>query len=184
MQFPNATNRYGTKGVTFAYDYRKKRFTELFGHDERTGQPVRWPGWSHWRMGDKTAGRTFVGGEGCIYELVDDSWWHDGRPAVMRLRTSHLMAGEMRIDDLRLILKRGVGKKNERRPIIRLRAQRDNRTYTRWVERDLGDDAKADLTLTFDGMGTATAWQFEVEVSADVDVVIRSIEMAATRMGF
>lgn len=183
VQFPNATNRYGSKGVTLAYEYRRKKWMELYGHDEKRGTPCRWPGWSHWRIGDTRSGRTFVGGEGVIYEVVDDTRWHDGTEAVMRFRTNHYLDGEFRINDLRMNLLRGVGQSNARKPVIRLRAHRDHSTYTRWIEKSLGDDAKRELTINFGQMGTARAWQFEVEVSGDARVDIRSLEMSSTRMG-
>ena len=66
LQFPKATNRYGTKGETLLYDYRQERFSRLFGWHDGLGVPQRWPGWSHRSIW----GRHFVGGEGVIYEVV------------------------------------------------------------------------------------------------------------------
>lgn len=66
MQMPNATTPYDTKGLTFLYDYRLKRFSRLYGWDAQRGVPTRWPGWSHWTIW----GRHFVGGEGAVYEIV------------------------------------------------------------------------------------------------------------------
>lgn len=67
LQFPNATNRYGTKGVTYAYDYRLKRPYRLYGWDEDLGVPRRYPIWSHWTIWN----RHFVGAEGAIYEYTN-----------------------------------------------------------------------------------------------------------------
>lgn len=66
LQMPNATNKYRTKGVTLLYDYRQKRFSNLYGWNAAKGVPDRWPGWSHWSIWN----RHFVGGQGVIYELV------------------------------------------------------------------------------------------------------------------
>jgi len=66
LQAPRATNPYGTKGLTYLFDYRQKRFSNLYGWNAAKGVPDRWPGWSHWSIW----GRHFVGGEGVIYELV------------------------------------------------------------------------------------------------------------------
>ncbi len=65
MQMPKAMTPYGTKGVTFLFDYRQKRFSRLYDWDADKGVPTRWPGWSHWSIW----GRHFVGGEGAVYEL-------------------------------------------------------------------------------------------------------------------
>ena len=66
LQFPHATNRYGTKGETLLYDYRQERFSRLFGWHDSLGVPQRYPAWSHWTLW----GRHFFGGEGVIYEVV------------------------------------------------------------------------------------------------------------------
>lgn len=66
LQFPRATNRYGTKGVTFLFDYRQDRFSRLYGWHDGLGVPQRYPVWSHWTLW----GRHFFGGEGVIYEVV------------------------------------------------------------------------------------------------------------------
>lgn len=67
MQMPFATTPYGTKGLSFLYDYRAKRFARLYGWDQALGVPKRYPVWSHWTIWN----RHFFGGEGAIYELTD-----------------------------------------------------------------------------------------------------------------
>lgn len=67
IQMPYATNEYGTKGITFLYDFRLQRNYRLYGWDADLGVPTRWPGWSHHSLWN----RHFVGGEGVIYELTD-----------------------------------------------------------------------------------------------------------------
>lgn len=184
LQFPRATNRYGTKGVTLAYNFRRKKWNELYGFDTRTGLPTRWPGWSHWNIQVDGQMRTFVGGDGVIYEVVRDSWWHDSTPLPMRVRTGHYMDGQIRIDDMLLKVKRGVGPMNGLPPKFRFRCQRDNRTYTRWIERTLGDAAKTDMEAYLGAMGTAASWQFDMEVSGNCDVQVRSLEMKSVRVGW
>jgi len=69
LQFPHATNRYDTKGVTLLFDYRQQRFSRLFGWHDGLGVPDRYPVWSHWTIW----GRHFFGGEGVVYEAVAPS---------------------------------------------------------------------------------------------------------------
>ncbi len=75
LQIPNATNPYGTKGLTFALDIRQKRWLNLYGWDVARNLPARWPGWSYRPIWDKVVGG---GPAGALY-LLDPANYTLGR---------------------------------------------------------------------------------------------------------
>lgn len=170
LQMPEATNVYGTLGVTMLYDYQHQHWHSLYGWDTSLHLPARWPGWSvrhQW-------GRTFVGCDGKICELKDGVFTNDGVLQRMLGRTAHLTGkGEYRVDNFRLMLRRGAGNATPE-PTISLRCRRDNENWTPWNTRGMGLAGDRDFELKFGGYGWGHSFQFEWMVSSDVPVEIKS----------
>jgi len=180
LQMPNATNTYGTKGVTCLFDYRQHRWFNLFGWDDDAGLPARWPGWSYYRMW----GREFVGGNGKILELDRGTHSNDGQIQRMLGRTGHLDKwGEARVDNLRMRIRRGVVGSNDTESVISIRAIRDNGKPTRWKSKGLGKAGNRVMNIEFGGFGCAHAWQFEYFVTDACDVEMVSMQAQLTRIG-
>ncbi len=162
LQIPNATNAYGTKGITVGLDIRPKnsRFFLLYGWDEDKARPIRWPGWSHWPLWDQT----FVGGDdGWIFVLDKNTYTNNGATQRWLVRTGHWdQAGEVSVDDVRLRIKRGVGSNTEA-PKIRIRCNLDNLSFGPWVEGSLGLAGQREMYLSFGGFGIGGTVQFEIE---------------------
>ncbi|RUV65233.1 MAG: hypothetical protein E5X35_11460 [Mesorhizobium sp.] len=166
MQAPKATNPYGTKGMTFLFDYKNKRWSNLYGWDDLTGTPIRWPGWSHWRLWD----RIFIGGEGRIYELKTDTFSHAGATQRWLIRTSHMVSGnQVQVKGLRLQLKRGIGS-NTFDPQISVRCSRDGKPFGTRIRRGLGKAGHRVQTIEFGAYGVGSTFQFEITCSSDCDV--------------
>jgi hypothetical protein len=184
LQFPHASNVYGTKGLTFLLDIRQKKWSALFGWDEAEGQPTRWPGWSIHELKSPTGrGKRYVGGEGCIYELTTDTFHHNGTIARVLARTAHFKElGEARIDGLRLTIKRGVGT-YETEPVLRIRAIKDIKYPTMWEEVGLGKSGSGDMIAEFGEWGCASTWQFEWMVTDDCPIELMKLEVRATKLG-
>jgi hypothetical protein len=180
LQAPHAENEYGTKGITFVFDYRMQQFCLLYGWDEKRACPARWPGWSHWPMW----GETFVGGDdGIIYRLAPEKFSHAGSTQRFLVRTAHWDAlGEVSIDNLRIRLKRGLGS-HEGEPKIMVRCNRDNREFGRWIERGLGKQGHRSMTLEFGGFGIAQTFQFEIAVTDDCPIEIAKADVQASQVG-
>ncbi|MRR49378.1 MAG: hypothetical protein EG825_00445 [Rhodocyclaceae bacterium] len=177
LQMPKATNEYGTEGITFLYDYRNRRWYSLFGWDESAGIPSRWPGWSYYTLW----GRHFVGGNGQVWELDKNARTNVGARRRILGRTAHIgMSSPFRVDDVRLIVKRGVAGHDSENPIIRLRAKRDNQTWTRWKEKTLGRIGSNQQELRFGPMGDCDTIQFEWEITQGAEVEISSLDFLAT----
>lgn len=173
LQAPFATNVHGTMGVTFLYDYRQRRWHTLFGWDVEKSVPSRWPGWSIYKMW----GRNFVGGNGKVLELTEDTYRNDGVVQRMLGRTGHMDEwGECRIDDVRVRVKRGVPKAGGGAGKFGLRAIRDNGAPTRWNWKSLGDAGDKFMYLDFGPMGFARTWQFEWMVTDDVGVEVVTMQ--------
>lgn len=169
LQVPNAVCSWNqAKGVTFLFDYRTKKWSFLWGWDMTAGVPARWPGWGI----DTQWGRTFVGVDDGVAEMVKTTHWHQGTTARMLLRSAHVDDfGPSRVDDVRVRVKRGLGAHTDaQRPQIGVRMIRDNRHPSAWVWRDLGAPGERDLTLNFGGFGFADTWQMEVAVTDNVPV--------------
>lgn len=179
IQFPHATNVYGTKGVTLLFDYIKNRWATLYGWDTEKAVPTRWPGWSYEQVGD----RKFVGGEGVIYELTG----YDGA-AIQRLlwRSGHLRSkrkGEYRVDGIEMVLERGAAATGKKEPIISLRVNKNNQGFGRWVRRGIGKTGQRNMTLRFPAMGSARTFQFEIMVADDTPIEISEATMYCTDLG-
>lgn len=176
LQAPRATNRYETEGVTLAYDYRKKRWSELYGFDTELGLPAVWPGTSV----HKLWGQTFVGMRGRICRLSRTGFWNPGSGARLGVRTAHFSTGRAGIDvnNVRLEAVRGVGAVTATRdPIIRLRGNKDGRGWSRWVERSMGATGAKNQVLQFGRFGACDTIQFEIQVWDDCPVDIASCEI-------
>lgn len=180
LQMPNATNSYGTKGVTCLYDYRQKRWFNLFGWNDETGLPARWPGWSYYHQW----GREFVGGNGKIFELDSSTYTNDGQVQRMLGRTGHLDKwGEVRVDNLRIRIRRGVVGSNDAEAVISIRAIRDNGRPTKWKAKGLGKAGDRTTNIEFGGFGCAHSWQFEYFITDACPVELVSMQAQLTRMG-
>lgn len=176
---PHATNTYGTKGVTLIYDYRQKKWSSLYGWDPVACQPAAWPGWSYKDLW----GRSFVGARGKIYELTEDSRYIAGNISRFLMRTAHLsQLGEIRIDRMRIRVKRGTGTYTTAAK-IGLRANRDNKSLSPWRHKSLGLAGQREMNIEFPGFGAAHTWQFEIEVTDDTPVEIVKLEAQLTRLG-
>lgn len=179
LQAPFATNIYGTKGLTAAFDYRSQKWSNLYGWDVETGLPARWPGWSSFEMW----GKTLVGGEGHIYELSNDTFWHGGTVARMLGRTAHLSElGEIRIDNVRARLRRGSGT-NTTEGTFSLRVNRDSKGFSNWKRKGLGRRGELDMFVEFGSMGAAHTWQFEWMVTDDCPVELVALQAQVTALG-
>lgn len=179
MQMPNATNEYGTKGVTLVFDYRNKKFFQLYGFDKTTGLPSRWPGWSHWPLWDQV----FVGGEGKIYKLTTSTYWQNGALSRWLVRTSHMAQGnQVSINDFRLQLKRGFGGPTKP-PTIQVRCRRDGGAFGPWIKRDLGVSGDNIQFKNFGAFGTATTFQWEIMCSDDAPINLIKAQVKATEVG-
>lgn len=179
LAIPHATNPYGTKGLTLLLDYRQSKWLSLYGWITSDGIPARWPGWSYrplWK-------RHFVGGEGKIFELTDSTYWHAGEKARMLIRTAPMSElGSVRIDAIRMRLKRGIGT-NTAESYIRLRAARDGKPFGNWVRKGFGKAGQRDMYIEFGGFGCATVWQFEIEVTDDCDTQLVKMDAQITQLG-
>lgn len=180
LQMPNATNPYGTKGITCLHDYRQKKWYNLYGWDAKHGIPRRWPGWSYYQLWD----RHFVGGAGRIYELKSTSYSNSGELRRVMGRTAHYSFGvTARVDNLRVTVKRGIVGPDVEDPVISVRVMRDNEKWTRWRRKSLGRSGNNRQVIEFGGMGIADTFQVEWEVTASCEVEIRKIEANVDGVG-
>lgn len=179
IQAPNATNAYGTKGLTLLFDYRNRRWYELFGWDATNGVPSRWPGWSHWPLW----GKVFVGGEGVIYELKPGAHRQGDDLQRWLARTSYVAEGrEMMINRFRLRIKRGTGS-NIVEPRIQVRCSRDGRPYGPWITRGLGLAGDRRQTIEFGSFGSADTFRFEIMSTDDTPIELIAAEIQADALG-
>lgn len=179
LQMPNATNSYGTKGVTLGYDYRAKRYFSLYGWDRNKGVPTRWPGWSHWPLWNKV----FVGGAGRIYELTDETYANGDDLQRWLIRTSHIAQGEgLVVDNLRLRLTRGIGTSTVA-PTIRVRCSRDGRAFGPWITRSLGVAGERQQFVTFSSFGAASTFMWEISSADDCAINLISAEVRTHGLG-
>ena len=170
LQIPYATNSYGTKGVTYAYDYNNRRFANLFGFSAvQPNAPERWPGWSYAEHND----RKFIGGTGKIYEIGG----HAGdQPQVMRWRSGHFRAGgrSFGINRLQVTAEKGM-QTSGAAPIISVRVNKDNRGFGRQLRRSLGATGQKHCIINLGSLGVARDFQIEIEVSDATSVEIAEI---------
>ncbi len=178
FQSPEATNSYGTSGFTAIFDIRQRRWFEIFGWNAELGVPDLWKGRSVFRM----FGKTFIGGEGKIYQLDPDTYNNDNEIQRAYVRTAHFDSlGSSRIDKVRMTLKRGVGSYTEN-PKITFRANPDNRGFNNIQTRDLGNTADGDMIIEFGSQGIADTWQFEWSVTDNVEFELRRLQVEATKI--
>lgn len=175
FQAPHAPNDYGLTGRTFIYDIRKNAWAELFGWDAAAGLPRNWPGYSHLGIW----GEHYIGGDGVIYRL--DRAAHDLAGETMRVmsRTSHYrnQGHPVRVDNLRVQLKRGVGATNaDREPMFSIRWRRDQGAWSPWVRKKLGLAGNRFPIFEYGQLGTADTWQFEWAVTDEAEVEVTKIE--------
>lgn len=177
LQMPKATNSYGTKGVTFLYDYRKKHWFEIFGFNDEVGLPERWQGYSYKEIGN----RKFIGGNGVIYELEGQGGEFTQK---MLWRSGFVTLGGSRfsIEKLQIRVERGKVAVSQTAPVISMRVNKDNRGFGRYVRRDLGKAGKSHMELNFGSMGVATNFQIEIEATDDIGVEISKIRMYVESM--
>jgi hypothetical protein len=169
LQAPNAwSEAYGTRGVTFLLDYRRGRWSFLWGWDGVAGTPARWPGWSI----ASAWGRTFVGIENGIAELDPATPTALGQPLRTLWRSAHVDSfGPSRMDGFRIRIKRGLGDYAPARPPrIALRVNRDQHRWSQWVLRDLGPPGQDRPWIDFGGFGFAHTWQVEIACTDAVPV--------------
>lgn len=179
LQAPNATNAYGSKGITLCFDYRAGRFSSLYGWDRDAAAPSRWPAWSHWTLWD----RVFVGGEGKIFEL-DPATYRNGDDIQRWLvRTSHLAKGNAaRLNALRLRLRRGLGTSSTA-STIRVRASRDGRPFGPWINRTLGKAGERLQFIEFGSFGVASTFQFEISSNDNCPIDLMGAEVRTEPVG-
>lgn len=180
LQIPNASNIYDSKGITLLYDYRKSRWSSLYGWDENQGLPKRWPGWSY----EEHNGRYLVGGEGIIYELVDAV---DGTiDQRFIFRSGHLSAkgkSDIQVHRLRIRMRRGDSDVNNTlAPIISIRANKDNKGFGRWIRKSMGKAGQRNMVIEFAGLGKAKTWQFEISVTDAARAEITQVEILTDDM--
>jgi hypothetical protein len=181
LQIPNATNGYGTKGVTLVYDYRANRYTTLYGWDAGKGVPTRWPGWSHWKMWDKT----YVGGEGKVYELTDTAYRHGDELQRWLVRTAFIGgATNIQIRNFRLRVVRGVSPSSATTPAsIRVRCRRDGKPWSGWISKSLGRAGDNTQAIMFGSFGNGNTFQFEISSADDCRVDLKGADVIAQPIG-
>jgi hypothetical protein len=161
LQLPEATNVYGTKGITLLYDYRQSKWVSLFGWDADLSLPNCWPGRSVYTLW----GRHFVGGNGRIYELKTDVYQNGSDLQRVLWRSGNAGFGSVRIDNLRLRLKRGLTNSNDARKQISVRVLINGRYWTKWIRRQLGRYGETDAWIEFGQIGCADTFQIEVNMT-------------------
>lgn len=181
LQIPKAINAYGTIGITCLYDYRQKKWYNLYGW--ANGAPSKWPGCSYAEIW----GRRFVGGNGVIYELDTEVYSNVGQVQRMLGRTAPMdQWGPSWVDNVRMRVKRGVGATHDDSvdpPQIAFRCVRDGNRRTKWKYKSLGRPGDDYNTIQFGGMGHAdSTWQFEWMVTDAVSTEIVKLE-AEVRAG-
>lgn len=180
LQIPNATNPYGTQGITALYDYRFRRWSNLYDWDDDAGVPVRWAPWSYYPMW----GRHFVGIAGGVQELSINAYDHAGAVQRVLVRSGHVdKFGPSRFDNVRLRLKRGTTGSNAARDAqVAVRANKDNLGFGPWAYEPLGRAGDRKMVIEFGSFGEATTWQFEIAVTDAVPVEIVGIEALVSRL--
>lgn len=179
LQAPNATNAYGSKGITLGYDYRLKRFFSLYGWDRVAGAPKRWPGWSHWTLWD----RVFVGGNGKIYEVSPTTYRNGSELQRWLIRTAHVADGnEVTINKFRLRVRRGFGTPAAASEIW-VRCSRDGRPFGARIKRTLGLAGERSQFLDFGNFGTGSTFMFEISSTDDCPIDLVKAEVQPIPVG-
>lgn len=179
LQAPNATNPYGTKGITLLYDYALSQWSELYGWDTPNGQHARWPGWSHWPLW----GDVYIGGEGKIYRVTPDAYNHAGGTQRWLIRAAHTVFGNAaEVKALRLQIKRGLGGSNSE-PSIEIRCSRDGKPFGRTLRRGLGKAGDKILFIETGGFGIGSTFQFEFSSSDDCAIELMKAQVKTVEIG-
>lgn len=179
LSIPNATNPYGTKGITLLYDYRNKRFSTLYGWDAANGVPRGYPATSHWTLWN----RVFVGGAGKIYELSDTVYNNGGELQRWLVRSSHVANGfQDEIKNFRIRVKRGIGSSSAE-PTIRVRCSRDGRAFGPWITRGLGKAGDRQQYKFFGGFGIGNSFMWEFSSADDCRIDLISAEVLSEPVG-
>uniref|UniRef100_A0A6M3IS52 Uncharacterized protein n=1 Tax=viral metagenome TaxID=1070528 RepID=A0A6M3IS52_9ZZZZ len=181
LQIPKSVNAYGTDGITCLYDYRQKKWYNLYGWEGSA--PAKWPGCSYAEIW----GRRFVGVAGGIYELDTEVYANVGQTQRMLGRTAPMdQWGPSFVDNVRMRVKRGVGATHDEDvapPKIAFRSVRDGNRRTKWKYKSLGRPGDNYNTIQFGGMGHAdSTWQFEWQITDPVSTEIVKLE-AEVRKG-
>lgn len=179
VQAPKAINPYETEGLTLAWDITLNRWFFLYGWDTGLGRPARWPGWSIASLW----GRTFVGGDGVVYELSKDFLDNAGLPLRPLWRSGHIEIGPllMRIDDFRIRVKRGVGTNADTiAPQLSMRINRDGEGFGRLQRVDLGRPANRPMVKRLGPMGIMDTVQFEIMMTDSVQFELSGLAMNIT----
>ncbi len=173
FQSPNMTNIYGTKGFTGVFDVRRKSWFEIFGWNDQLGVPDLWPGRSIFQHYNKT----IIGGQGKIYVLDPAVSNNNGTVQRAYARTAHFDSfGTIRIDRVRMTIKRGVGSYTKN-PQIMFRSNPDHKGFGNLQVRDLGFTGQEDQVIEFGAQGIGTSWQFEWSVTDDCQFDLRRVQM-------
>jgi len=178
IQCPYATNRYGTEGITLLYDYKKRRWGNLFGWDVARSLPTKWEGWSYKQVGSKK----FVGGNGCVYELDEFS---GSTPQKMLWRSGHISRPgnqPFRINSSSMRIERGASAVGATVPQLSVRVNKNNMGFGKWVRGSLGRAGDRHMTLNFPAMGDCDSVQFEIQVTDDGPIEIASFGMDVTNL--
>jgi hypothetical protein len=174
LQMPFATNAYGTKGLTFLFDYRGRRWSFLY--DQQDGIPVRWAPWSYLKIFN----RHFVGVPGGVEELMPDDFSSNTAGQRMLVRTGHIDEfGPSRLDGIRLRFKRGV-KEGAR---LGLRISRNDGPWGRWLWAPFGGAGDRHMVVQFlMSFGEAETWRFEYQVTDNCPVEFVGAQMLIERL--
>ena len=178
LQSQEATNFYGTKGFTGVFDVRRNQWFEINGWDSVIGAPTLWQGRSIYQIW----GKTYVGGEGKIYELTDSQTAQSNFVQRAYIRTAHYDdLGTIRIDRVRFTLKRGVGT-YDKNPKLMFRSNPDNRGFNMTQFRNLGYTGQGDMIIEYGLQGIGTTWQFEILCTDDCPLEIRRMQVETTQV--
>jgi hypothetical protein len=178
LQSPEASNEYGGKGVTYCFDVRQGRWFQIYGWDDTKGVPALWAGRSVFKMW----GKTFVGGQGKIYELDTNTYRNDGQVQRVYARTAHFAeALPSRIDRVRVHLERGVGTHSAQSTIV-MRVNKDGKGFGRGQYMNLGKAGDNEMVLELGAQGIADTWQFEFSCTDDTAFEMRKFRIEVTGM--
>ncbi len=181
LVMPNATNSYGTMGITLLMDYVNRKWSFLFGWDAVQAQRVAFPIWSVCRIGSKI----FAGVPGGVAVFDNATYTVLGGGYPFLIRSGHVGKwGPSRIDEVRLRLKRGLQADGSAAPAatIGMRWNLDNRGFDQWQYEDLGTAGEREMTIRWGGQGVADTWQVEIAVTDDVPVELVSMQCFVERM--
>lgn len=177
LQVPKASNEYGGKGYTFAINLRLNQWTLLYGPIDGNGVPGLWQGRGH----AEQWGRHFIGGQGKIWELDPATFQNDGQTQRLLGRTAHVGEYEVRVDNVRMKIRRGVGGASN--PQIGLRCRRDNGVWTPWHFKGLGKTGDRHMILEFGGYGCGHSFQFEWVCTDNCQVELSRLQWQTMAIG-